>query len=105
MIQIRMEDESSGGLLTFRDGLLTCNNPLVPVLCPFITAFAGVTGEGSPFAGPTFLGLGAFRGLVGSSRASLLGAGVRLLLGPLVAEPLICGSPLASLGELFNGFL
>lgn len=83
---------------------MKCNNPLAPVLCPVTATLAGVTGEGSPLAKPMSLGLDAFNRLSGSSRASLLGAGVRLLLDPLVAEPLTGGSPLVSQGELFSGF-
>lgn len=66
---------------------------------------AGVTGDGRPLADP-MLGsiLDAFRTLSGSAGGSLLGAGVKLLLGPLLTEPLTVGKLLKSGAGVLDGF-
>lgn len=75
---------------TFRDGLLKCRDPLTPVSAPLIDALAGVMGEGRPLDDPIFLNL-----IPGEpSGPSLLGAGVRLLLGPLVSSLIVLVEPL-----------
>lgn len=81
--------------------------------CPVTTALAGVMGDGKPLAAPTpLIRLGIFWWLAGSSAASLLGAGVKLLLGPRVAglvdagnfEPLIIGKLYESIVEVLGVF-
>ena len=59
---------------------------MTATLFPFATTLAGVMGDGNPLVAPTLLtflnGCSTFKG---SSGPSLLGAGVRLLLDPLIA--------------------
>lgn len=71
-----------------------------------MVAVAGVIGDGGR-AWAELIPLScwdAFGKLSGSSGGSLLGAGVRLLLGPLVADPLAVGKPSRALAGVLNGF-